>query len=314
MVLDKCIEAAKANRRTIVLPEGEDARVAEAASEIVETGIADVCMIGGAAAGCETLDPATDPRLPALAALIAERRGRLKPSTAERLLLKPAYFAGALVAAGHAHGMVAGAATPTRRIIEAASMTVGLAEGVETPSSFFLMATELPILFSDCALNVAPDAGQLADIAIASAASAQDLLGSARVAMLSFSTLGSSAGVEVDRVRRALEIARARMPALNIDGEFQADTALNASIAVRKGATGNVAGRANVLVFPSLEAGNIAYKLVQEMAGIQAIGPFLQGFRRPVCDLSRGACVDDIIAAVAVTAALDQNAGETKGA
>ena len=202
-------------------------------------------------------------------------------------------------------GMVAGAATPTRRIIEAGQMTVGLAEGVETPSSFFLMAFEQrTLIFADCALNVAPDAAQLADIAIASARSAIALVGEARVAMLSFSTLGSGAGEEVERVTGALAIAKARAPELQIDGEFQADTALNAAIAAKKGAGGAVAGQANVLIFPSLEAGNIAYKLVQELAGAQAVGPFLQGFARPVCDLSRGATADDIVAAAAVTLAM----------
>lgn len=302
MVLEASFAAAKARNGTIVLPEGDDPVVQQAAARLVSEGLARVLLIGGVVDGCETLEPEGDPRREALAALIAARRAKMKPSMAMRLLDKPAYFAGALVAAGHADAMVAGARTPTRRIIEAGSMTVGLAEGVETPSSFFLMALpDRALIFADCALNVAPDAGQLADIAIASARSAEALLGTARVAMLSFSTLGSGAGAEVDRVRQALEIANARAPELSIGGEFQADTALNAAIAARKGADGPVAGQANVLIFPSLEAGNIAYKLVQELAGAQAVGPFLQGFARPVCDLSRGARADDIVAAAAVT-------------
>ena len=304
MVLETCIQAAKANRRTIVLPEGDDERIQAAAWRAAAAGLGEIQLIGGEAAGCTTLDPASDPRRDQLAQLIAARRAKMKPAMAARLLSKPAYFAGALVAAGYAHGMVAGAATPTRRIIEAGSMTVGLADGVETPSSFFVMATEPPLIFADCALNVAPGSGELADIAIASAGSAEALLGEARVAMLSFSTLGSGAGAEVDRVTQALEIARQRAPGIAIDGEYQADAAINAAIAARKGAVGPVAGQANVLVFPSLEAGNIAYKLVQELAGVQAIGPILQGFRRPVCDLSRGASIDDIVAAIAITATL----------
>lgn len=305
MVIENCIERAKAASRRIVLPEGGDPRVQKAAARVAHEGIARVLLIGSAAPGCETLDPATDPRRADLADLVAGRREKMKPAMALRLLSKPAYFAGALVASGAADGLVAGAATPTRRIIEAGQMTIGLADGVETPSSFFLIALAgRTLVFADCALNVQPNAGQLADIAIASARSAQALLGAARVAMLSFSTLGSGAGAEVDKVREALAIARDRAPDLAIDGEFQADTALNAAIAARKGAGGAVAGQANVLVFPTLDAGNIAYKLVQELAGARAVGPFLQGFARPVCDLSRGASEDDIVAAIAVTAAM----------
>ena len=305
MVIENCIEAAKAAGRTIVLPEGDDQRVQNAATRVAKDGIARLLLIDGEAPGCETLDPSSDPRRSELAGQIAAKREKMKPAMAERLLTKPAYFAGALVAAGLADGMVAGAVTPTRRIIEAGSMTVGLADGVETPSSFFLMTVgERTLVFADCALNVNPDAAALADIAIASARSAAALLGEARVAMLSFSTMGSGAGPEVDKVREALALARKRAPELSIDGEIQADTALNAAIAQRKGAEGPVAGQANVLIFPTLDAGNIAYKLVQELAGAQAIGPFLQGFARPVCDLSRGASEDDIVAAIAVTAAM----------
>lgn len=304
MVLENAIRVAKAAGGRLVMPEGGDPRVQQAAARLAAE-VAHVTLIGGAAPGCESVDPATDPRRATLAAALAAKRERMTPAMAGRLLARPAYFAGALVAAGEADAMVAGAATPTRRIIEAGAMTIGLAEGVATPSSFFVMLLRgRPIVFADCALNVAPDAGQLADIAIASARSAAALLGEARVAMLSFSTLGSGAGSEVDRVREAVAIARTRAPALAIDGEFQADTALNAAIAGRKGAGGPVAGQANVLVFPSLEAGNIAYKLVQELAGAQAVGPFLQGFARPVCDLSRGASVNDIVAAGAVVLAM----------
>ena len=192
--------------------------------------------------------------------------------------------------------MLAGADAPTRRVIEAASIGIGLADGVDTVSSFFLMVFPggREMIFADCAVNVAPGTAELADIARASARSARALLGEARVAMLSFSTGTSGSGASVETVRAAAEAA-------GFPGPVQADAALNAAIAAKKGMG---QGDANVLIFPSLDAGNIAYKLVQELAGAQAVGPFLQGFRKPVCDLSRGATVEDIIAATAITVAL----------
>ena len=192
--------------------------------------------------------------------------------------------------------MVAGADSPTKRVIEAAAIAIGLADGVETPSSFFLMLFPdgREMIWADCAVNVSPNADELADIARASSASGEALLGESRVAMLSFSTGSSGQGDSVDLVRAAAE-------ATGFLGPVQADAALNATISAKKGLG---AGDANVLVFPNLDAGNIGYKLAQELAGAQALGPFLQGFRKPVCDLSRGASVEDIVAATAVTVAL----------
>ncbi|MBL4766879.1 MAG: phosphate acetyltransferase [Rhodobacteraceae bacterium] len=284
-VLENAYAKARAKMRArgarVVFPEMDDPRVAEAAARLRAEGV------------CEPL-PLAGPTQAHVDALVAARG--LKPAIARRMVDKPMYRAAAMVATGEADAMVAGADSPTKRVIEAAAIGIGLAEGVKIPSSFFVMIFPdgREMVFADCAVNVNPDAGQLADIARASAASAQALLGSARVALLSFSTGSSGAGDSVDTVRAAAEIT-------GYIGPVQADAALNSAIATKKGME---MPDANVLVFPSLDAGNIAYKLCQELAGAQALGPFLQGFRKPVCDLSRGASVDDIVAATVLTVAL----------
>lgn len=279
-VLENAYAAAKARTARVVFPELHEPRIAEAVARLRAEGL------------CEPL-PLSEPSEAHVAALVRARG--MKESVAKRMISKPLYRAAAMVATGEADAMVAGADVPTRRVIEAASIGIGLSEGVLTPSSFFLMVFPdgREMVFADCAVNVAPDAAQLADIARASAASAKTLLGAARVAMLSFSTGSSGAGDSVTRVREAAEMA-------GFAGPVQADAALNSIVAAKKDIEPL---DANVLVFPSLDAGNIAYKLCQELAGAQALGPFLQGFARPVCDLSRGASVEDIVAAAVLTAA-----------
>jgi phosphate acetyltransferase len=213
--------------------------------------------------------------------------------------------------------MVAGVSTATANVIQAGALTVGYAQGIATASSFFLMILpnfrgrqHYPLVFADCAVNIAPTPEQLADIAIASQRSAARLLDEEpRVALLSFSTQGSAAHACVDHVTRALAIARQRAPQALIDGEFQVDAALMPAVAAKKiKRPSAVAGQANVLVFPDLNSGNSGYKLTQYLAGARAIGPFLQGFAQPISDLSRGATPDDIVATTAVCLAQRQGA------
>ena len=284
--LEKIFARARKRNAKVVFPELADPRVAEAADRLAADGL------------CQPI-PLSDIS-EFHVAVLTQARG-MKEAIARRLLSKPLYRAAAMVAAGEADAMVAGADSPTKRVIEAASIAIGLDETIKTPSSFFLMlfAQDRSLVFADCAVNVAPTQPKLVDIARATAASATRLLGSARLAMLSYSTGASGQGASVDLVASAT----AELQRVGVDcfGPIQADAALNQTIGVKKGVT---VGDFNVLVFPDLNAGNIGYKLCQELAGAQALGPFLQGFRKPVCDLSRGATVADIVAATAVTVAI----------
>ena len=279
--LKKIYGVARERPKRVVFPEADEPRIAEAMARLGAEGICEPLVLGDV----------TEAQVQAL----VMARG-MKEVMARRLLAKPLYRAAAMVAAGEADAMVAGADSPTRRVIEAAAMAIGPAEGVNTASSFFVMLFPdgREMIFADCALNLEPSAEELADIARASHASAKALLGHSEVAMLSFSTGTSGAGESVERVRTASELA-------GFVGPVQGDAALNPKVATKKGMG---AGNANVLIFPSLDAGNIAYKLAQELAGAQALGPILQGFAKPVGDLSRGATVEDIVAVSAIVVAL----------
>jgi phosphate acetyltransferase len=309
----------------LVLPEGNDERIMRAARRLLDDGIARPILLGkpeeledGASRagtsldGIGTIDPERSDKLTVYAQSYLAGRPSANIKLAQRLLRKHLFYGGMMVKTGDAHAMIAGVANPTARVIEAGLMTVGLTAGINTPSSFFLMIvpefqgeTDKPFIYADCAVNIDPGPAELADIALASAATYMRLFREEpRVALLSFSTKGSAHHAHVDKVTKALLIAREQAPGLAIDGELQADSALIAKVAAAKvKGESAVAGKANVLIFPDLNAGNIAYKLTQYMAGAKAIGPVLQGFAKPISDLSRGATVDDIVATAAIVLA-----------
>lgn len=308
---------------SVVLPEGRDERIIQAARRLKDEDIAQPIVLGKPEqieaaiekagvdlAGIKTINPKKNDKINFYAEEYSRRRDGISAAVAKRIVVKPLFYAGMMVACGDADVFVGGVASATSILIQAGILTVGLSPGLKTPSSYFIMVIpnflgeeDKPFIYADCAVNIDPTAEQLADIALASAASARRLLGEEpRVALLSFSTKGSAFGPSVDKIKEALKIARAREPELAIDGEFQADSAIIPRVAAKKVKDESaVAGKANVIIFPDLDSGNIAYKLTQYMAGAQAIGPFLQGFAKPITDLSRGASVDDIISAVVLT-------------
>ena len=326
-LVQSIIERAKSNKQRIVLPEATEERTLRAADKVLAEGVANIILIGNPAEinslaekwGLKNIDKATiidpenNPKSEEYATLLAERR-KTKGMTIEQareLVKDPLYLGCMIIKTGDADGQISGALSTTGETLRPALQIIKCAPGITCVSGAMLLITKEPqygengvLVVGDVAVTPMPDAQQLAQIAVCTAQTAKSVAGFAepRVAMLSFSTKGSAKHEVVDKVVEATKLAKEMDPELKIDGELQADAALVPSVGEKKAPGSEIAGKANVLVYPCLEVGNISYKMVQRLGGAEAIGPVLQGIARPVNDLSRGCSVDDIYKLVAITA------------
>ena len=315
--------AAKADKKTVVLPEGEDQRTIDAAKIIVEEDLANLVILGDPdkidLPGVTVIDPKCGPKHEEYAQKFAELRAK-KGVTIEQARAQmndATYYGTMMVKMGDADGLVSGACHSTADTLRLALQILKTAPGPKLVSAFFIMCTSTPqfgtdgtLIFADCGLNINPTSDELSEIAIASAKSWQTFMGGAEphVAMLSYSTMGSAGGEVAKKVQEAVAFCKEKAPEVPIDGDLQLDAAIVPTVAQLKAPGSPVAGKANVLVFPDLEAGNIGYKLVQRFAGAEAYGPILQGIAKPVNDLSRGCSAEDIVGVVAITAVQAQMA------
>ena len=318
-ILDSIKEKASKKKKTIVLPESHDERVLKAAEILAKEKIVSVITLGNEdkirssasslnvdLTGVRIIDPAKSEKFSDFTNIYFNLRKKkgISIEAAKETVQKDLFFGAMMVKEGMADGSVSGSTAATADVLRAGIQCVGMPEGISIVSSFFLMVfPEKTYTFADCGVVPNPDAAQLADIAISTAGNHEKLTGEKPyIAMLSFSTKGSAEHEKVDKVRNALNIVKSKRPDLSIDGELQFDAAIVDSVGKRKAPGSEVAGRANVLIFPDLDAGNIGYKIAQRLGKCEAIGPIIQGLKKPFFDLSRGCSVDDIVNTASIAA------------
>ena len=303
--MDTCREQVRGKGLRIVFPEGQDERAVAAAKQLKEEGLAvPIVLSASEIAGVETHNPADSPEAERLAKVFWELRKHkgLSEEQAQQKILEPHYFAALMVREGLADGMVSGLRSETKPFLPAFQV-IKMRPGFSKASSVFIMCwPDKTYFYTDCSVNISPDSQTLADIALATADTVKAFSLEPKVAFLSFSTQGSAKHADVDKVTKALEIARQAAPELKLDGEMQFDAATVPSVAERKYPGSEVAGHANVFVFPDLDAGNIAYKITERLGGASAVGPILQGLNKPVNDVSRGCSVQDLVDVSVITA------------